>query len=173
MISDAACFRQHGLNRGSHFTVAMGYTIWYFAFDAQNEAHPLTRASASTLNDDDFAIAPGVPARDDGGVLVADVIVGMENRVPVVIKRIHLTPLPANEAAVGKETAPFRGVVAALRMALRRKLHGRGDDVVLTAEQACDDLERRIASGEVDRVYRTSWDRVHQAVERMGRYYSF
>lgn len=147
----------------------MGYTAWYFAIDSMNEAHPLTQKAAGAVFTQDYSLPPGLPDRDEHGVLIAEVIVGLENTIPVEIQRIHLNPVPRDEASRGARVSIGRGVAAGLQMALRRKL-GRRTGVPQGIEaKACAALAQRIDAGEfADAAYRTHWDRLQQAAAWLG-----
>jgi hypothetical protein len=77
----------------------MAGTLWYFAIDEANQPHRLTRGEAERLHDG--LVPPEVPRRGEGGYLVASVYVELENRVPVRVREIDLTPLAASDVSQG------------------------------------------------------------------------
>lgn len=147
----------------------MGHTAWYFAIDGMNEAHPLTQKAAGTVFTRDYSLPPGLPDRDAHGVLIAEVIVRLENTVPAEIQRIHLNAVPRDEASRGAPVSIGRGVAAGLQMALRRKLGRRAGVPRGIEADACAALAQRIDAGEfADAAYRTAWDRLQQAAAWLG-----
>lgn len=142
----------------------MAVSRWWFVIDGDNETRALTKEQVERLHAEDFAIPSDVPLRDQHGVLVAEVEVKFAKRVPTSVERIHLYVIPARESSLGLRTASvYRGVVPAVRMALRRKLHERSALVQSSAEDACNGLEWRIKEGKVDDVYRTRFGRLELA----------
>jgi hypothetical protein len=144
----------------------MGVTVWYYAVDAGNEAHPITKKVADRVLAGDYLLSDDLPRRDGHGALIAGVIVHVHDSAAERVERIDLTALPADESAVGQPVSLVgSGVAAGLRMALRRKLARSSVLRERLEEEACTELARRIEAGDFgSMVYRTHWDRLQQAV---------
>jgi hypothetical protein len=125
----------------------MGYVIWTFAIDAENQAHPLTRTATAQLYDG--ILDPRIPARDGDGYLLASAAVELQDRHPVRITRLWLSPIPRSAAAHGRPITPIGSeIVLAIGDALRRKLRaGRVQHLGCSEHGACSALAEEIASG--------------------------
>lgn len=155
----------------NHETDVWALTRWYFAIDARNEAHPITKAMADGLFADNFGITVDVPSRDKYGVLIAEVSLSAQGRLPTKVERIFLHSLPADENHAGQPAAVIGcGVAAGLRIALRRKLASRKAMTAgPSAKAAFEELERRISAGEyAGEIYRDSFGRMETAVRMFG-----
>lgn len=125
----------------------MGYVIWTFTIDAENQAHPLTRTAAAQLHDG--IVDPRIPARDTDGYLLASAGVEFRNRHPVRVTRLWLSPIPKSAAVHGRPITPIGvDVVPAIEDALRRKLRaGRVQQIGNSEREVCSALAEEIASG--------------------------
>jgi hypothetical protein len=125
----------------------MAATLWSYVITAAGTARRISQKQAECLYRDD--VASDVPEREPGGVLLADVLVKLESRVPVEVTWIYLTPVLKNP--VGPKIPTKRiglDIVEGLRAAVRRDLRRAGASELTRLEQAAmDNLGERIRKG--------------------------
>ena len=125
----------------------MGYVTWAFAIDAENLAYPLTRTAAAELHDG--IVDPRIPMRDADGYLLASAAVEFQDRHPIRIAHVWLSPVPQSAAVHGRPITPIGPeIVLAIEDALHRKLRaGRVQHLGCSERWACSVLAEEIASG--------------------------
>jgi len=136
----------------------MGITAWYYAYDPSGRPRRLTSKLADSAQSNEPP--PEVPRIEPGGILLAEVLLQLENGTPTAIIKISFIAIAVPESEAEGELVRELGLnlVTALASELRSDLSKRRVSPFYRMEMAAiEKLSDRIRSGTLASMRFRTW----------------